>query len=75
MEWGYGVGSRAEKTGTFLHIWYVHIPLGMYWSIYGTCMCHGMFWYVHVPLEIYANLAILAVTCVYYWSPGVSLGP
>ena len=24
--------------------------------------------------SMYANLAILAVTCVYYWSSGVSLG-
>ena len=31
--------------------------------------------FIEFALYTYANLAILAANCVFYWSPGVSLGP
>ena len=46
-------------------IWFSTVPKTR-WPLF-------CFLYKHI-FSIYANLVILAVTCVYYWSPGVSHG-
>ena len=57
------------------------IPIVTFLGLFGSAIGHGNIFkflvlkFLFINSEcMYANLLILAVTCEYYWSPGVSLG-